>query len=183
MATPLAHAAAGLVCLALVQAVTRSHEPPSPGRWLWCAVAGCAPDLDILVSWLFTGHLMTWHSGPTHTLAFAVAIGVLAAGLLPARRCRAAFAVSLGLAVASHVLVDYLTGPQWGWHPSYGVPAFWPWMTERLSSPLTLFRGVKHGSVAIWFTPHNLATAASELLFAIPALALSVAVLRRRSRA
>lgn len=174
MATPIAHASAGLACLALVHwALPRHLQPPTIGAALGCALAGCAPDLDIAASLIATGHPTTWHSGPTHTVAFAALVGLLAAGLLRRRPGGLALALAIGLATASHVLVDFLTGPDWGWHRSYGVPAWWPWITERLTSPLTVFRGVKHGSVAIWFNAHNLTTAASELIFALPVVALS----------
>lgn len=174
MATPIAHASAGLACLALVHlALPGRLQRPMTGAALACVVAACAPDLDIAASLAFTGHPTTWHSGPTHTVAFALLVGLLAAFALRRRADGPVLALALGLATASHVLVDFLTGPDWGWHRSFGVPALWPWITERLNSPLTVFRGVKHGSVAIWFNAHNLTTAASELIFALPVAALS----------
>jgi membrane-bound metal-dependent hydrolase YbcI (DUF457 family) len=174
MATPIAHASAGLACLALVHlALPGRLKTPLTGAALACAFAACAPDLDIAVSLIATGHPTTWHSGPTHTVAFAALVGILAAWALRRRPGGLALALAIGLATASHVLVDFLTGPDWGWHRSFGVPAWWPWITERLTSPFTVFRGVKHGSVAIWFNAHNLTTAASELIFALPVVALS----------
>ncbi len=152
---------------------------PRPAMWLALVgvVAACAPDLDIAVSLLFSDSPVTWHSGPTHTLAFALLAAALAALVAP--RARGLLAAVVGLSVASHVLVDFLTGPEVGLHRSFGVPALWPWLVERLQSPVTVFRGVRHGSIAIWFTPHNLTTAAIELLFALPVSAWALSRLRR----
>ena len=174
MATPIAHASAGLACLALVHvALPGRLQRPFTAAALACAFAACAPDLDIAVSLVFTGSPTAWHSGPTHTIAFAVLVGLCMAWVLRRRVGGLALALALGLATGSHALVDFLTGPDWGWQRSFGVPALWPWITERLTSPFTVFRGVKHGSLAVWFNAHNLATAASELVFALPVVALS----------
>jgi inner membrane protein len=180
MATPIAHACAGLACLALVHLAAPGRiSRPLPWPALACAFAACAPDLDIALSQLIAGNTTALHSGPTHSLGFALLVGVGAWILLPARPSRLALAAALGLAAATHVLIDFLTGPQVGLHRSFGVPVLWPLSDERLASPLTLFRGVKHGGVAIWFTAHNLTTAAIELIFAIPLAVLSVRVLMR----
>lgn len=179
MATPLAHACAGLLAAALVHRVS-----PLPAPWprlaLLAAFCACMPDLDIALSLWLTGSLTALHSGPTHTLAFALLAACVA--LLLARRSahRRAIAAMVGLATASHVLVDYLTGPQVGLHRSYGVPALWPFVEERLKSPLTVFRGVKHGSIAGWFSPHNLTTAASELVLGIPMAWFAIKTFFRR---
>lgn len=184
MATPIAHASTGLACVALVDlALPGRLSRPLTAAALGCAVAACLPDLDIAASLLFTGSPMAWHSGPTHTVAFAVLVGLVAARMLRGRPDGSAMALSLGLATGSHVLVDFLTGPNWGWHRSFGVPALWPWIMERLTSPFTVFRGVKHGSIAIWFSAHNLTTAAAELIFAAPVVALCWRRLSGRSAA
>lgn len=182
MATPVAHASAGLACLALVSMALpeTSRSRLLPWTALACAFAACAPDLDIALSLLLTGSTTLLHSGPTHSLWFALLAGCIAWVACRRSPMRTPLALAIGLAVASHVLVDWLTGPQPGWHRSFGVPAFWPLLDERLHAPLTLFRGVRHGGIAIWFTPHNLGTAAIELLFAVPVGLLSLHVLRRR---
>jgi len=185
MATPIAHACVGLACLALVRVLApRSLPRPLPWQALACAFAACTPDLDILLSLIFTGSTTAWHSGPTHTLGFAALVGLSVWLALGTRNpSRSALAWAVGLATASHVLVDFLTGPQVGWYRSFGVPALWPWIAERLTSPFTLFRGVRHGGIAIWFTAHNMTTAAIELTFGVPLALLSLWLLKRRGTA
>lgn len=120
MPLPVAH---GLVGASLVAA-----SVPRAGRaryWLPLAAGALlanAADLDFAAVVLFGSR--GWHRGFTHSLVFAF---VVALGLLCALgRRRARVALGLGLAYASHALLDFATTKEGG-----GVELFWPFNAER----------------------------------------------------
>lgn len=111
---------------------------PVPLRF-WIAAACCAalPDVDIL--W---GRYVTWgtwlaHRGFTHSLAFAVVVGVTAAFICfrdpQFAPVRWRYAVALALAAASHCLLDGMA--RYGTH----VMFLWPFSTHRYLLPWTVF--------------------------------------------
>ncbi|HVJ13953.1 MAG TPA: metal-dependent hydrolase [Polyangiaceae bacterium] len=182
MATPIAHSLAGLCCLGLVR-VARSKDQVAltPATMLLAACAACLPDLDLVPSHLLTGNLARLHSGPTHSLGFAVLAAAVAYAVLWRSRHRLDLALVVALSVASHALIDLFTGPHLGASRSYGVPLLWPLVTDRLALPLTLFMGVKHGSVSIWFTWVNLRVALLEVLMFVPPSLLALLLSRKRA--
>jgi len=118
---PVAH---GLVGASLVAAVL-----PRAGRereWRRALLAGAAlanaADLDFSLVFVFGSR--GWHRGFTHSLVFALAVFVCL--LLALGRRRARVAVGLGLAYASHALLDFATTRQGG-----GLELFWPFSFER----------------------------------------------------
>ena len=119
MPLPVAHS---LVGASLVAAVL----PRRPRYWLALAagaVLANAADLDfILVAALRS---RAWHRGFTHSLAFALAVFVCL--LVALGRARAREAAALGLAYASHVLLDFATTKEGG-----GLELFWPFSADRL---------------------------------------------------
>ena len=86
------------------------------------AVLANAPDFDFSLSLLL--HSRGWHRGFTHSLAFALAVCACLLLLLGRRRAREA--AGLGLAYASHALLDFSTTKAGG-----GVELFWPFTAER----------------------------------------------------
>lgn len=121
------------------------QAPPHRRRVIvLAAICGAAPDLD-LIGWPLGVSPLTLfgHRGLTHSIPFAVVLGVAAAALLPAltRRERVAAAVVLVLATATHSLLDALTT----YAPS--GPAFWaPFSNQRyrfLWTPLTGAGGLR----------------------------------------
>ena len=133
MASPWAHAIAGAAAGALYQ------SPNSRRRVITlAAVCGAVPDLD-LIGWpLGVSTFALWgHRGLTHSIAFAVMLGVAVAALLPGvtRRERLIAAAVLMLATATHSLLDAMTT----YSPT--GPAFWaPFSNERYRfwwTPLT----------------------------------------------
>ena len=121
MPSPVAH---GLVGAGLVAAVL-----PRAGRaryWLPLAagaVLANAADLDFFLVFLFRSR--AWHRGFTHSLVFALA--VLLCLLLALGRRRAREAAALGLAYASHALLDFATTKESG-----GLELLWPFSYDRL---------------------------------------------------
>lgn len=124
MASPWAHAIAGAAAGALYQ---------SPGQRrrviTLAAICGVVPDLD-LIGWPLGVSTFTLfgHRGVTHSIAFAVMLGVAVAGLLPGitRRERVIAGVVLILATVTHSVLDAMTT----YSPT--GPAFWaPFSNER----------------------------------------------------
>jgi inner membrane protein len=127
MPTILGHAA---VPLAIGLAAGSRRVPP---RLLLAGVAAAMlPDADVALHFLVDAPWGSpWrHRGFTHSLPFALAMGLLAA--LGARGLRArpaaAFAF-VALACASHGLLDMLTTG------GSGIPYFWPLTDQRFASP------------------------------------------------
>ena len=119
MPLPVAH---GLVGAGVVAAL---HPRPFARRrtplLVGAALANC-PDLDFAL--VIAYHERGWHRGFTHSLAFALAIGLCFLAALGWRRRGAAFAY--GLAFASHALLDYAT-TKFG----RGVELLWPFTADR----------------------------------------------------
>jgi len=140
VASPWAHAIAGA-------AVGAFHKVPSDGRRVITLAALCAvaPDLD-LIGWPLgiSPFAPLGHRGLSHSIAFAVVLGGIAAmALLPdvARRGKAAAAATLILATATHSVLDAMTtyaptGPAF-WAPFSNHRYRFPWM------PLTGAGGLK----------------------------------------
>lgn len=119
MPSPVAHS---LIGASLVAALL----PRRPRYWAWLAagaVLANAADLDFLL--VFALRSRAWHRGFTHSLAFALA--VLLCFLFALGRRRAREAAALGLAYASHAVLDFATTKAGG-----GLELFWPFSADRL---------------------------------------------------
>jgi inner membrane protein len=117
---PVAHSLVGASFVAAL--VPRAGRPR---YWLWLAagaVLANAADLDFFLVFVFRSR--AWHRGFTHSLVFAFAVFVCL--LLARGRRRAREAAALGLAYASHVLLDFATTKEGG-----GLELFWPFSPER----------------------------------------------------
>jgi len=118
--------------------------PHRPRVIALAAICGAAPDLD-LIGWPLGVSPLTLfgHRGLTHSIPFAVVLGIAATALLPAlpRRDRIGAALVLIVATATHSLLDALTtyaptGPAF-WAPFSNQRYRFPWM------PLTGAGGLK----------------------------------------
>jgi len=98
-------------------------------------IASVLPDIDMIgyaLDYHYPSHFA--HRGFTHSLIFALAVGLLALATAPhmkTKRVIAFFAVLL--ATLSHSFLDALGG---GW---YGVPLFWPFDEARYNLPWPSF--------------------------------------------
>lgn len=129
MASPWAHAIAGAAAGALYQA------PPHRRRLITlAAICAVVPDLD-LIGWPLgiSTFALLGHRGLTHSLAFAVVLGGIAAWILlrdGSARERVAGAAALIVATGTHSVLDALTT----YSPT--GPAFWaPFSNERYRFP------------------------------------------------
>ena len=134
-------------------------------------IAGAAADLDLLAG---------AHSGPTHGLGAAVFVGVivwvsmtLAAGDRGSRAGR--FALAVGLAYASHTLLDWLGSDT---SPPIGIMALWPLSREHYESRLHLFLAIsrRYWLAEVWIG--NLIALARELVILLP-IVTAVILVRR----
>jgi membrane-bound metal-dependent hydrolase YbcI (DUF457 family) len=136
------------------------------------AVLANLPDVDLLIGLLLKGDAQAYHGGVTHSIFFAVVMGLVASLIL---RRRFAIRWSLfvfSLAVASHVLVDSFTGTHIGVHSTRGYALFWPFSQTVWPMPVTLFPGVQHDTLARLLSAHNLAVIGYEILIFVPVIAL-----------
>lgn len=110
-------------------AVGRAHE----GRFNWkVAVAfstfSLVPDLDVIAFRFGIPYAAPFgHRGATHSIVFALAMGVAAWALTRSKKST----LALTLVVLSHPLLDMLTDG------GLGVGLFWPFSTERFFFPWT----------------------------------------------
>jgi membrane-bound metal-dependent hydrolase YbcI (DUF457 family) len=186
--SPVGHSLVGVAAYLLA-----AERPlPGPGWRLagagTCVVLANLPDADFLVPVLFgqsVGH--AFHRGLSHSVAFALGVGVLAAllaaaaprlmpslaGALPGWR-RAG--LGAGLLVASHLVLDVFGADT---RPPYGVPLLAPFSDAHFISPVPLFASVDHRSLATLVAPANLLNMAADLWLALPLGALLLLRYRR----
>ena len=136
------------------------------------AAACCAvlPDLDVAGFWLGVQYMTAFgHRGASHSLVFALAVGVLgwlSASFLHSGRLKAFFV--LFLAFSSHILLDAMTTG------NFGVAVFWPFTAERYVLPWHPIR-VSPLSPRAFLTERGLAVLLSELRWVwLPSLGLFI---------
>jgi inner membrane protein len=136
-------------------------------------VAAALPDIDVIAFRFGIPYDDQFgHRGATHSLAFAVLIGVLAA--LFSRRLKSSRLLAfcaLALATASHTLTDMLT------NGGRGVELFWPLDTGRYFFP---FRPVEVSPIgaAHFLSSDALLVIASEWLWLLVPVILFASLVR-----
>jgi len=130
MSSLLAH---GLASLTIYKATERPCGLPRrlPGTALGFDL-GLIPDLDVLAR-MALPHVFN-HRGPSHSIAFAVALAMLCA-LAVSHRSKSGFLkpwLALSLACLAHPFLDWLMGC------GPGVPFFWPVSDAVYLSPIQL---------------------------------------------
>jgi membrane-bound metal-dependent hydrolase YbcI (DUF457 family) len=119
MPLPIAHGLLGASVAATLS------QPSHARRWkllLTGALLGICPDFDYALNWLriWGGG---WHHGFTHSISFALLIGLVAAIVSGARRVRSF--ILLSAATVSHTLLDFVITE------SRGVALWWPFTDRR----------------------------------------------------
>ena len=175
MPTILTHA---LVPLAAGIALGRHVVPP---RLLVAGMpAAMLPDADVVAFKFGIAYAdALGHRGASHSLAFALLCGLLAACAHRGLKARAATAfLFVAFAAASHPLLDMLTDG------GLGVALLWPWTDARFFAPWRVIEVSPF--VQRFFGARGLEVILSELRWVwapLLALALPAAWLRRRSTA
>lgn len=139
-------------------------------------VASVLPDADVLAFRLGIPYADQFgHRGASHSLAFAVLLGLLACAVAPRlRSSRLAAFLFVTVACASHGLLDMLT------NGGHGVAYFWPWSDHRHFLPTPVIE-VSTLNLRRFFGPAGLAVLQSELRWVwLPALIMGFAGLAAR---
>lgn len=178
MPSPLLHSAAGAGILLL--------NGTFPLRTRVRAIvlvmlAALLPDFDFLLG-IALRDPNRFHSGQSHSLGFAVAVGVIFGSLAGERRLRIGL-----LCFASTLLHTVLDSLTLDGRAPLGVPLLWPLSGLRIGYPL--LPGVRHGLdgaslrevLREIFSLANLRTLAVELVLASSWIATILAVRTRRS--
>jgi membrane-bound metal-dependent hydrolase YbcI (DUF457 family) len=157
MPSPIGHAVGGLiVALAMARSAgahqTHQTRPTHRTYLTICAVAACLPDVDFL-----------WgrHSMETHSVGFAVIVGLLALGWWRST----GLAVACALAVGSHVLFDWLGSDD---TPPLGVMALWPFTNEFYMANAFIFDAISRRYWLPNFIPHNTLAVLREIAILSP---------------
>ncbi|MEK6813497.1 MAG: metal-dependent hydrolase [Nitrospirota bacterium] len=153
MPSPIGHTLASWLLASI--AGRKIHSKNEPVFWIAALIAGNLPDLDLLPAVVVGLEAVSpFHQGITHSIGFAATAG-LAFGFFFRKR---GIPLSLGwpffaALTYAHVLLDSLGDDTF---PPIGVMLLWPFSSERFLSPVSLFPGVKKGSLADLWDPHNL---------------------------
>jgi inner membrane protein len=150
-------------------AAARVHSRDSAGsRWpalapivFWAALS-FLPDADVIGFGLGVRYEDPWgHRGATHSLMFALALGLVAGALAPRFGYRAfRTGVMATLVVASHALLDTLTDG------GLGCALFWPFDLTRYFAP---WRPIPVAPIGLGFlSPDGLMVSAVELVLFAP---------------
>lgn len=145
-------------------------------------VAGMAatilPDLDVVAFKLGISYADAFgHRGASHSLAFALLMGLLALACARGlRTTRLTAFVFMAVSTLSHAVLDMFT------NGGLGVAMWWPVSDERLFAPWRVIE-VSPIGISRFLTERGLAVLRSEFVWIwLPAIALSsVLFLRRRS--
>lgn len=182
MASSVGHSICGIACYLAARRLNPDIAVfhPAKGALLFIFLANL-PDGDLLLGYLFASNPLQYHWGFTHTVWFILLAGILIGGVMKATERLSVFAWSmLVFAVASHVAIDLITGSQWGMHPSYGLKLFWPVFDVRITSPISLFLGVKH-ELSYFLSGHNLLAVMIDIfVFSPVVMALTLTSKKRR---
>ena len=167
MPLPVAHGLLGAGVAAAVRQTsqTRRWKPLLTGAFL-----GICPDFDYALNWLrIAGG--GWHHGFTHSILFALFLGLITATVLGERTVRSI--VLCSSAIVSHTLLDFLMTE------SRGVALWWPLTDRRYKLGLPNPIDYTWGDATLWGAAVDLLKISLiELLIFAPVL-LAVVWLRR----
>jgi inner membrane protein len=173
MPTPIGHSLAGY----LIFTARNSHE--NQLKWtdmLVAVIIANMADLDIIPG-ILVGNANKFHHGITHSIGFAVIVGLLA-GLLFFIIKRKNFLLYFSLfffSYFSHVLLDYLAADT---KAPFGEQLFWPISQIYVLSPIPIFSDVHKASdssvfLQSLFNWHNFRTIVIECAILIPIIYLT----------
>lgn len=153
-----------------------------------CALLAVAPDFDFVLG-ILQGQPALHHQGVSHSLGFAVLVSGFAAIAVGSIRGDAWRLWPIFFAAyVSHLAID-LFGPDG--RPPIGIPLLWPFADTPFLSPITLLPGMHHAASSDVSNDQWLAAILSwanaralllELVFAVPFVAISEQLARRRRR-
>jgi len=126
----LGHLAVGVAAARLYRQDVPDQRAPLASLLFWSALS-FLPDADVIGFPLGVHYADEWgHRGASHSLMFAVAVGVAVGVLAPLfKRPAWRTAIAAILVVASHPLLDTLT------NGGLGIALFWPFDQTRYFAP------------------------------------------------
>lgn len=128
MPLPIAH---GLLGASVVAALRPSSEPRTAKMLITGALLAISPDFDYILNWLRIDY-GGWHHGFTHSIPFALVMGVVMIAVFREWKLRSYLVFTL--AYVSHTLLDFM------FTESRGVALWWPFTNYRyklrLPSPI-----------------------------------------------
>lgn len=192
MATTVGHALAGIDILL----VYRAAAPTKHVKFSVLAVLGVmffanAPDLDIIVSAIFSDDHLKYHGQQSHSPFYMLLFSLVIAFFLIRSPLKSLTNYSLGkqgygtvfclvfLPLLSHSILDFFTGPVRGMQSSFGTPVLAPFFSERVSSPITAFIGPRHDTADRFFDWYNAWVVFSELLIFVPVTVLILLISKK----
>lgn len=169
MPTPAGHALGALLLTAPLRA---RHRMLGVGAAAAAAVAGAAPDLDLLIG---------RHSAETHSIGAAAIAGAATWLVLRWRRSplAGAYALIITVAALSHTAFDWLGSDT---SPPVGIMALWPFSREHFESDAHVFMAVSRRYWLAEFWTYNFLVLLRELMIVgVPAAAGEWLIRRRRA--
>ena len=165
MPTPIGHALGGMIVGYLMTPSPTPDATRVPGNpraplprtpystpITLCVVAACLPDIDF-----FWGR----HNMETHSIGFAVLVGLA----VFAWQRSARLAVACAVAVGTHVLFDWLGSDD---SPPLGVMALWPLTNHFYFAEAFIFEAVSRRYWLPGFVPHNALAVMREIAILAP---------------
>lgn len=151
---------------------------------LWTLFCANLPDIDFFIGLAF-GNMNRFHQGYTHTLGFALIVGIIGyvvnpalSGFAVSLRSRKGGALLTFLAVYTHVILDSINHDS---RPPIGVMLFWPF-SDKYFNPIQIFYAVPHSRIEDIVSSFFIRAAVREaLLLSVPLLLLIL--WKRRGRA
>ena len=140
-------------------------------------VASIMPDMDVVAFKLGIAYADAFgHRGASHSLAFALLLGLLALACAPAlRTSRLAAFVFVTLSTLSHPVLDMFTDG------GLGVAMWWPLASDRLFAPWRVIE-VSPIGVTRFLTERGLAVLKSEFIWVwLPAIVAGITLFFVRS--
>ena len=167
MPLPVAH---GLIGASVVAALLPSSRSRIAKPLLIGAFLGISPDFDYALNWLrISGG--GWHHGFTHSIPFALVLGLVM--IVLSRDWKARSFIVFSSAYASHTLLDYLITE------SQGVALWWPFTDHRYKLRLPNPINYSLSDASLWETTMDIIKLGlTELLIFCPVL-LGVVLIRR----
>ena len=153
MPSPIGHTLASWFLASIAE--RKIHQRDGAMFWAAAMIAGNLPDVDLLPAVVLGLEAVApFHQGITHSIGFAAVTGFSFGFFFRKRGIPLSFGWFFFAAlVYAHVLLDSLGDDTF---PPIGVMLFWPFSSERFLSPVSVFPGVKKGSLTDLWDPHNL---------------------------
>ncbi len=141
------------------------------------------PDMDFLLGLIQYGQANIIHGKITHSILFAVTASITIAVLYGLKHKEPFFRnfIVYGVLILSHDLIDIFSAKAIGFNRGEGVALFYPFIEYKISSPFSLFYGIRHKDLIQLLSIRNLYTILFEVLVFIPTIAIIYFLKSRKS--